>query len=150
MLQISLRRSWILAGILAAAYVTAMVIVLLLVLPRALQYPAIGVLAISLALSVRRSALLQAPNSVVSLEIAPDGTCSLRLRGGDWLPCMALGSTYVTGLVVVANLKETEQGRVYHAVILPDSLDAEDFRRLRVWLRWKREAIAGAAHSNRI
>ena len=24
-------------------------------------------------------------------------------------------------------------------VILPDSLDAEDFRKLRVWLRWKEE-----------
>jgi len=24
-----------------------------------------------------------------------------------------------------------------HLVILPDAIDAEDFRRLRVWLKWR-------------
>ena len=150
MLQIELRRSWIFAGILATAYGAAMVIFLLLELPRALQLVAIALLFISLALNVRRYAWLRAPDSIVALEIASDDAFSLRLQGGDWLPCVALGSTYVTGFVVVANLKDAEQGRGYHAVILPDGIDAEDFRRLRIWLRWKREAVAGDDQSSSI
>lgn len=150
MLQINLRRSWIFAGILAAAHGAAMLIIKLLALPRALQLAAIVLLAINLALNLRKSALLRSPDSIVALEITADGGFSLRLLGGNWLHCVALGSTYVTGLMVVANLKELEQGRIHHAVILPDGIDAEDFRRLRVWLRWKREAVAGVSNSSRI
>ena len=41
---------------------------------------------------------------------------------------------------------EGEQGN-YRLLIAPDSLASEDFRRLRVWLRWRTEVSAGPGDS---
>ncbi len=142
MLKVRLRPSWILAAILAAAHGAAIVIIALVSMALWLQLIAIAALAASLIYEIRHTVLLRAPDAVVALEIASDDALSIQTRGGDWIRCEVLGSTYVTYLLVILNLKDLEHGRVKRAVILPDSIDAEDFRKLRVWLRWKGEQRA--------
>jgi toxin CptA len=52
------------------------------------------------------------------------------------LICIISGDSFVTPYLTVLNLKP-EGARFAHAlVILPDSLEAESFRRLRVRLKW--------------
>lgn len=139
MLKVGLRPSWILAAILAAAHGAAIVIIALVSMPLWLELIAIAALAANLIYEIRHTVSLRAPDAVVALEIASDDALSIQTRRGDWIRCEVLGSTYVTYLLVILNLKDLEYGRVKRAVILPDSIDAEDFRKLRVWLRWKGE-----------
>lgn len=139
MLKVSLRPSWILAAILAAAHGAAIAAVALAGMPPWLQLIAIAALAVSLMFEIRQTVLLRAPDAVVAIEIASDDALSVQTRRGDWIRCEVLGSTYVTYFLAIVNLREQGGGRVKRAVILPDSTDAEDFRKLRVWLRWKAE-----------
>lgn len=108
-----------------------------------LEALAIAALAASLVFNVRKSALLRAADTVIGLEITSDDKLSIQTRRSGWTECEVLGSTYVISFLAILNLKRTDSGRITHAVILPDSLDAEDFRKLRVWLRWKRDPQSG-------
>lgn len=138
MLKIGLRPSRMLAAILAAVHCAAIILVVLVPLPQWLKAAAITALLVSLAFYVWQTALLRSPHAVVAIEVASDETFSVQTRRGDWLGCEVLGSTYVASFLTVLNLREPEKRTVRHVVVLPDSMDADDFRRLRVWLRWKR------------
>jgi toxin CptA len=138
-LRVSLRPSWILAAILTIAHGAAIAVIALLSVPLWLQVIVIAALVASLVFETRKTALLRAPDAVIALEIASDDLLSVQTRRGDWIECEVLGSTCVIFFLAIVNLKEQGSGRVKRAVILPDSIDAEDFRKLRVWLRWKGE-----------
>ena len=136
MLKITLQPSRILAAILVFAHGAAMAMVALAGMPLWLELIAIAALVASLVFDVRQTALLRAPDAVIGLEITADDRFSIQTRRGGWIGCEVLGSTYVTSFLTILNLKVIDSGRNTRAVILPDSLNAEDFRKLRVWLRW--------------
>ena len=59
-------------------------------------------------------------------------------------------NTVVTGYLTVLNcqLKEaTFRQKIFalHVIILPDAVDAEDYRQLRVWLRWAKGILPQTA-----
>ena len=137
MSKINLRPSRILVAILVFAHAAAIAMVVLAGLPLWLALLAIMALAASLVYDVRQTAMLRAPDAVSAFEITADDKFSIQTRRGEWLECELLGSTYVTYFLTILNLKAIDSGKNKRAVILPDSLDAEDFRKLRVWLRWK-------------
>ena len=137
MLKINLRPSRILVAILVFAHAAAIAMVVLAGLPLWLALVAIAALVASLVYDVWQTALLRAQDAVRALEITADDKFSIQTRRGERLECEVLGSTYVTFFLTILNLKALNSGGNKRAVILPDSLDAEDFRKLRVWLRWK-------------
>ena len=142
MLKVSLRPSRILAAILVAAHGCAIAVVALVAIPLWLQLIAIAALAVSLVTALRRTALLLAPDSVIAIEIGSDGTLSIQTRRGSRISeCEVLANTYVAAFLAIINLREPETRALRHVVLLRDSIDSEDFRRLRVWLRWKRSAL---------
>jgi len=53
------------------------------------------------------------------------------------------GDTYVLWFLTVLNLGRSDGGRRISLLILPDGIDTDDFRRLRVWLRWKADKTPG-------
>ena len=142
-LQIKLRASWILASTLLVAHGTAMAIIGLVGMPVWLVLIVLAALILSCLLTVRQAALLLMPVSVVAIEITPDNLLSVQTRHGDWIECEVLGSSYVAWFLTVLNLREVEKGTVRHIVIMPDGIEAEDFRAFRVWLRWQRGAQTG-------
>jgi toxin CptA len=142
MLKISLRPSRILAAILVAAHGGVIAVVAIISVPLWLDLIAITALAVNLVAVVRRTALLLTPDSVVAIEIGSDDALSIQTRRGSWISeCEVLGSTYVAAFLAIVNVRDPETGAVRHVILLRDSIDAEDFRRLRVWLRWKRSAL---------
>ena len=143
MLKASLSPSHILAAILILAHGAAITVVALVGMQQWLQLLAIAALLANLAYVVARAALLRGSSAVVALEVTSDNALSIQTRSGEWIECEVLGSTYVVSFLTVLNLREIEKGSVRHIMILPDSMDAEDFRRLRVWLRWKRGTPQG-------
>lgn len=134
-----LRPSRILATILVLAHGAAAALILLVGMAPWLEVITIAALAASLLFNLRKSALLRARDAVGALEITSDGKLSVQDRRGEWIVCAVRGSSYVTFFLVILNLRALDSGRNMHAVILPDSLSADDFRNLRVWLRFKRE-----------
>jgi toxin CptA len=127
---------------LVAAHGAAIAMIALVGLPLWLQLIALAALVLSLMFNVRQYALLRSPDAVVAIDIASDDAFSVQTRREDWIECEVLGSTYVTAFLTVLNLREKDSGAVRRVTILPDSIEAEDFRGLRVWLRWKGGKLA--------
>ncbi|MFM9912332.1 MAG: protein YgfX [Methylophilaceae bacterium] len=71
----------------------------------------------------------------VALQINVKGALSVQ-QDGDWLEAKVLGSSLVLPYLTVLNLKLPNGRWPLNVVLLRDSVDAESFRRLRVWLKW--------------
>ncbi len=139
MLNIQLRASRTLGAILVIAHGTAIAAILLAGMPGWIASIAVAALVASLGREVWRNALKRSAGAVAAIEIASDNVLSIQMRRGDWVECEVRGDTYVLSFLTVLNLRRIDNGRGISVVILPDAIDAEDFRRLRVWLRWKED-----------
>jgi toxin CptA len=128
---------------LGLAHVSAISLLWPLMLPVAAKLASTVVLAISLVIYVRHYAFRKSPGSITGLSLADDMTCTLETRHGERIACALLGSSFVAPYLTVLELKPLNDTRWSHrlrscsVVILPDAIAAEDFRRLRVLLRWK-------------
>ena len=137
LLRIGLRSSRLLAAILALAHGAAIAAVSVLDIPFAVKAVAAAGLAVNWLILVRKQAWLQTPDAATAIEISSDNMLSVQTRDGAWSECEVLGTTYVTPYLTVLNLRPADGRAVRRIVILPDSAHPEDFRKLRVWLRWK-------------
>ena len=90
----------------------------------------------SLIFHLARNAALHAPDAIVALEIKEQGGISFQTRRGEWLACELLGSSFVSRHLTIVNLRPQGQRLARHVILVPDNVDARDFRRLRMWLRW--------------
>ena len=90
----------------------------------------------SLAHALLRHALLRSPGCLKAIEFRDNDCAAAQTRDGTWHEARVLGTSYVSPLLSVINLRL--EGRVFarHVLIVPDNADAECFRRMRVWLRW--------------
>jgi toxin CptA len=70
------------------------------------------------------------------LRCRADGSLNVR-HGEDWLPAELLPDTLVLSWLAVLRYRPDGEARPKACVILPDSLERDDFRQLRVWLRWR-------------
>ena len=128
---------------LSLAHVSVIALLWPLTLPFAVKLMATAALALSLAIYLRHFALRNSPGSITRLALADDMTCTLETRRGPRIACALLGSSFVAPYLTVLELKPLETTRWCHklhahsVVILPDAVDSEEFRRLRVLLRWK-------------
>lgn len=118
-----------------------------LTVPVMMKLAGSAILAASLVLYIRYYALLTSPGSARGLKLGFDTadamTCMLETQRGDVIMCMPLGSSFVAPYLAVLELKPLGARRLWQrfrtrsVVILPDGIDAEEFRQLRVLLRWK-------------
>jgi toxin CptA len=74
--------------------------------------------------------------SEVALVRAPEAIVFCRTPGGEWLQCELLPSSFVSHSLTILNLRVRGTRRARHVVLCCDNVDTEDFRRLRIWLRW--------------
>ncbi|MBA4142430.1 MAG: hypothetical protein H0X43_05340 [Nitrosospira sp.] len=143
LLSTRLKPSVRLALLLGFAHFAAVGLLWPLTLPTALKLAGSAALVASLFFYLRHYALLSSPRSVTGLEISDEMTCTLQTRGGERIACALLGSSFVAPFLAVLELKPlrplTSWRRYFShsVVILPDGIDAEEFRRLRVLLKWK-------------
>jgi len=113
----------------------------------ALWLKALAVLALlaSLVFMLRRSALLAASDSIVALMPKDDGMIRYVLGDGEEIEAEVLPDTTVYRFAAVVLLRAPGARRVRSVLVLPDSMDAEAFRHLRVWLRWRSTVSRGAS-----
>lgn len=134
---VHLRPSWHLATLLVGVHCCAIFLLWMIALPPWVIVAASMVIAASGALYVAKDALRTLPQSIVGMEIRGDGSCILETRSWARKEYKLLASSFVAPYLTVLNFKPAGECFVKSVVILPDSIDAEDFRRLRVLLRWK-------------
>ena len=141
-----LRPSWTLAAAIALAHLAALAAAV-----AALPGAAAAVVAAGVALSAiehLRAALHRAPHAVAGLELTADGRVAVAGPSGDWLTARLRSAAVPVPWLAVVTLRDA-LGQRRAAVVLPDALDREAFRRLRVWLRWgPASEPAGAESTN--
>lgn len=140
MLDIRLKSSNYLVLWLGAAHAIAAGLFVILPLPVVSKLIAVLVLGLSLIIYLRRNAWLASPNSIIALEIKEDCACAISTRRGQRLDCILLPTSYVSAPLTVLNLKADGERRARHVVLFPDAINYEDYRKLRVLLRWKFKA----------
>lgn len=78
-------------------------------------------------------------HSVVAMQLKPDNSVSILLKDGRRQEVRIMPSTVVTPLLTVVHYRLHESAcycPMRYVLILADAVDAEDYRRLRVCLRW--------------
>jgi hypothetical protein len=136
MLRITLRASRRLAAILVAVHVAAGVTCIPLDIPLEIKLAISAAIAVSLVHALRRYALLRGRAALVALELRAERQADAQTRDGAWHHACILGTSYVSASLTVLNLKFDDRLVARHLIIVPDMLDIEDFRALRVILRW--------------
>ncbi len=132
----TLRPSFRLAGLLAGMHCGAIFLIVLLPVPAKFWMAAL--MMISMVHTIMRHALLASPASAVFLKMEGD-VCLIVLKNGREARSTLLDSTYVSPYLTILNLREKKNPFSRSVIILPDAVDREEFRQLRVRLRWGRE-----------
>ena len=133
--QFKLQPSHYLVAVLIVAHGTALVTLLPLAFPAWSKLALIFLILFSMMYHLRRDAWLSAPTSGMALMLEGDRVV-LTMRGGKQLAGQVLRDSLVTPFITVLNILSQDARCARGLVILPDSLDAESFRQLRVWLKW--------------
>ena len=94
-------------------------------------------LCTSLVLHLRRDALRSSADAVIEVTLRDHGRCELLTRGGTVLEGTVAGSSFVSALFTVVNVRLDGQRRLRSVVVMPDCAATEERRRLRVWLRYR-------------
>jgi len=92
----------------------------------------------SLIYFMARNALLHSAHSVVALEFRDGADAVVRTRRGEWIECELLASSYLSPRLTILNLRPRGRWAARHVILMSDNVDPREFRRLRIWLRWKR------------
>ena len=104
-----------------------------------LPAPSAAIVAAGLLLSafehVRR-ALQRSPLAVAGLELDARGGVAVADPANEWAPARLLDAAVPAHWLAVVRLRDAA-GRRRTAVVLPDAVGEEPFRRLRVWLKWR-------------
>ena len=137
MLRIELRPSRCLAALMIAAHAAAAPTLLPIEVPVWIKVALAGAIAASLAHSLWRYALLRGPRAITAIELEADGIVAVLTIGDVVHRARVLGTTYVSPMLTVLNLRLPGEWLTRHALCLPDNVDPEAFRQLRVWLRWR-------------
>ena len=120
---------------LIAAHGVTLAVLLPLALPLWAKAALAALMLLSLMHHLRRDAWRSAPSAGVALTLDGDRLV-LTTRGGEQLAGQMLHDSLVTPFITVLNVLPQGARFARSVVILPDTLDAESFRQLRVWLKW--------------
>ncbi|HCA26203.1 MAG TPA: hypothetical protein DEP05_00870 [Betaproteobacteria bacterium] len=135
--RFDLKPSRQLLGVLVMAHSLALVMVFLAALPPGVKAAAAALVLVSAYYYVRREALRAAPDAIVALHLGAARACTLETVGGACWEGNVLNTSFVSAKLAIVNVRLAAKRKVRHVVVLSDTLAAEDFRRLRVLLRWR-------------
>ena len=134
-LTLSLKPSRMLMTILLVAHGAS--VFLLAMLPLPIGYKWVGSIVILIAAwhYVRRYALLNTGSAVRALRMVADA--KLDILRNDWQSAQLTHEQFIHPLLTIIRCRTENSRWPIAIVILPDMLDAESFRALRVRLKWR-------------
>jgi toxin CptA len=113
----------------------SLVILWLLHLPFLFKWLLTAGLVICAAYYIQRDALLLLLRSPARLDLI-EGQFQLTLQDETIWPVMVLDSSFISPYLSVLHLKVVDERRRLRVILLPDNVDPNAFRQLRVWLHW--------------
>jgi toxin CptA len=134
-LNVALKPSRALTIILLVAHAASGILLAILPLPVWLKWIGIVVIAIAGWHYVRRYALFNTRTAVRELRLLSDG--QLDVLRGDWQSAQLVGEQFVHPMLTIVRCRTESSRWPVSIVIVPDMLDAEIFRALRVRLKWR-------------
>ena len=141
-IKLDLKPSWPLAMLFSGVALGACVVLVYLPLDYRLKLAMVAVTIIAGIYHTLQDALLMTPRSIIRLTLNSKGKFHLVCRNGVETAVSILPSSLVMPYLTVLNLDSGKRFSGRSLVITPDRVDKEDFRRLRVWLRWSPQAIS--------
>lgn len=102
-----------------------------------LSLPLSTAVAASLVITLRAHALRSVARAAVGLELYGRGLARIELRDGRRRELTVDGSSFVSTAITVLNLRAPRSFKTRSVIVTADTLSPEEFRRLRVWLRWR-------------
>ena len=142
-LRIAIGPSRILAVVLAVAHLAALAVTFIVTLPAWARFLIATTIMVSGTWSICRAALQRSANAIVELEVGEGGHISCRTRDSQRREGEVLSSSFISPWLTVLNLRLAGAARARHVVILPDNVEKDTFRRLRVLLKWSQPAPEG-------
>jgi hypothetical protein len=133
--RLELKPSRRLALLLAALYLTAAASVSVLPISPLIKLPGILMIAWAATVSIRHHALLMTAKSFQSLVLLTDGGIEALRVDGECLKAEVSPQSTLFPWLVVLLLKTPARRSPQAVLILPDSLTADELRKLRSWLR---------------
>lgn len=134
-ISIELHSSRSLAWLLGAAHGSMLILLASMPLPWWVIVIASALIITSAFLTISRQALRRGKQSVTALQFSDRETLRARTGDGKWHGGRLKGSSMVGPGLAVLNLR-LDGGGTRNVVITTDGIDSNDFRQLRVWLRW--------------
>ena len=138
-LQLAIRPSLALCLVLGAMSLLGMVSLSVLPWPWPWRVLCCLLLAAATSHAILLHGLRRLKHSVVALQLKPDNSVTIHLQDGRRQAVRIMPSTVVTPLLSVVHFRLQEAAwysPVRYVLIPADAVDAEDYRRLRVYLRW--------------
>jgi hypothetical protein len=137
LLRIELRSSRLLALLLAGAHTGALTLGWIAVPQGWLRIVLAAVAGASLWHTVRHAALRTTGSAISEVELRGDGSARLRRRDGQSREVRLDRSTFVAPWLALLVFRDRRWRPARSVVVLPDTVSPEQFRLLRVWLRWR-------------
>lgn len=136
MLRLALKPSRQLSAWLLFGHIAAAVCVLIVAMPLWLQALLAMALLLNLIYTLTYQAWRRWPTSIVGLLFERDGEVRVEYRNGTVRAARVLGSSFVAPYLTIILLKPDQRWLTSAVVILPDAVEPELYRQLRVWLKW--------------
>lgn len=122
--------------ILLLAHAVVIAALLFVPLPKVALVLLLMVLAVSMIYYVLRDARLGLDNSWTALRLEGDRVVLVNRKGAELAGALQRNSL-VTPHLVLLNILIPDTRQRCNVVLMPDSMAAESFRRLRVMLKWR-------------
>jgi hypothetical protein len=136
MLRIELRSSGYIATVVIATHVAAIATILPLDLPIAAKVVLAVLIVVSMAHAIWHNALLWSRGAFTALELRETGEVTVQTGDGEWHDARILGTSYASPTLSAINLRMADARLARHILVVADNCDPEQFRLLRVYLRW--------------
>jgi hypothetical protein len=98
-------------------------------------------------ISLRRDALLTTPDAVTRLRFSASGL-DFQCKDGTWHEGAVLPSSFVNRWLSIVAVDVAPASQRRYIVLMPDSLNGDVARQLRVWLRWAKDQGATLSERN--
>lgn len=125
---------------LASAHAAVVAVFLSIPVPQSALILLLSVLVASMVYYIMRDGWLKLDVSWTALRLDGDQAVLINRAGEEWKADLLRASVVMPHLVVL-NFSGGKWRRSHSVVLLPDSMDAESFRHLRVALKWRFAAI---------
>lgn len=132
-----LKPSQQLLSILVVAHGLALAIVFLMMLSLSVKMAAAVLILLSAYYYVRREVWRVAPDAIIALHLDAARTATITMANGSCWEGSILNTSFVSAKLTIVNVRLSAKRGVRHVIVLSDTLAAEDFRHLRVLLRWR-------------